>query len=68
MHFESSLSEDQRNLVESKTAAIEELKLNLGPEKNNFLLKKDNIQGWYDLLKQLVDDLGKNGSDLYMLP
>ena len=36
--FEFSLSNDQRNLVESKTVAIEELKLNLGPEKNNFLL------------------------------
>ena len=43
--FESSLSEDERNLVESKTAAIEELKLNLGPEKNNFLLESDDIQG-----------------------
>ena len=62
--FESSLSEDQRNLVESKTAAIEELKLNLDPEKNNFLLEKDNIPGWYDLFKQFVDDLGRNGRDL----
>ena len=55
--FQFSLSEDQRNFVESKTAAIEESKLNLGPEKNN-------IQGWYDPFKQFVDDLGKNGGDL----
>ena len=60
----SSLSEDQRNLVESKTTSIEKLKLNLGPEKNNFLLERDDIQSWYDLLKQFVDDLSKNGSDL----
>ena len=51
--FESSLSKDQRNLVKSKTAAIEELNLNFGPEKNNFLLDSDNIQGWYDLLNNL---------------
>ena len=62
--FEFSLSENKKNLVESKTAAIEELKLNLGPEKYNFLLESDDIQGWYDLFKQFVDDLGKNGSDL----
>ena len=41
--FEFSLREDQRNLVESRTTAIEELKLNLGPEKNNFLHENDNI-------------------------
>ena len=37
--FESSVSEDQKVILDSKTAAVEELKLNLGLEKALLFLK-----------------------------
>ena len=62
--FESSMSEDQKVILDSKTAATEELKLNLGPEKGTALLESDDIQRWYELFRCFVESMTNNGSDL----
>ena len=43
--FESSMSENQKVILASKTAAVEELKLNLGPEKALLFLKAMTFKG-----------------------
>ena len=62
--FESSVSEDQKVILDSKTAAVEELKFNLGLEKSTALLESNNIQRWYEVFTCFVESMTNNGSDL----
>ena len=62
--FESSVSEDQKVILDSKTAADEELKLNLGLGKSTALLENDDIQRWYEMFTCFVESMTNNGSDL----
>ena len=62
--FESSVSEDQKVILDSKTAAVEELKLNLGQEKSTALLESNGIQRWNEMFTCFVESMTNNGSDL----
>ena len=62
--FESSVGEDQKVILDLKTATVEELKLNLGLEKSTALLESNDIQRWYEMFTCSVESMTNNGSDL----
>ena len=64
MHLNLQWARIKKVILDSKTAAVEELKLNLGLEKSTALLESDDIQRWYEMFTWFVESMTNNGSDL----